>query len=81
MTDIALNCMQINTYDHNGRYGYDILVDSNMKPWLLEVNASPSLSADTEADHELKYGMLDDVLTVVDFDHKYLLIEILMLLD
>jgi len=51
-------------------YGYDILIDSNMKPWLLEVNASPSLSADTEDDHELKFGVLDDVMTMIDFDHK-----------
>ena len=41
-----------------------------MKPWLLEVNASPSLSADTDADHTLKYGVIDDVITIVDFEHK-----------
>ena len=53
------------------RYGYDIILDQALKPWLLEVNGSPSLSADTVEDHELKYGVLDDVLTVVDFDHKW----------
>src|SRR5689334_6609431 len=52
-------------------YGYDVLIDNNMKPWLLEVNASPSLSADTEADHTLKYGVLDDAFSVVDLEHKY----------
>ncbi|XP_024394465.1 uncharacterized protein [Physcomitrium patens] len=51
-------------------YGYDILVDDTLKPWILEVNASPSLAADTPVDHELKYGMLDDVLTLVDMEHK-----------
>mmetsp|Transcript_38671 Transcript_38671/g.95657 ORF Transcript_38671/g.95657 Transcript_38671/m.95657 type:complete len:363 (-) Transcript_38671:104-1192(-) len=47
-------------------YGYDVMVDDALKPWLIEVNASPSISADTQADYELKYGLLDDVYTVLD---------------
>eukprot|EP00434_Breviolum_minutum_P005916 symbB.v1.2.005217.t1/scaffold266.1/size251003/14 len=52
-------------------YGYDILIDVDYKPWLLEVNASPSLTANTMADYEMKYGLLDDLLTLLDFE-KYL---------
>lgn len=41
-----------------------------MAELISKVNASPSLAADTPVDHELKYGMLDDVLTLVDMEHK-----------
>ena len=38
----------------NGQcYGYDIIIDSNLKPWLIEVNASPSLSSTTVEMHKI----------------------------
>merc|ERR1712216_1093777 len=52
-------------------YGYDIMISSDLKPWLIEVNASPSLSANTANDYEMKFAMLDDTVTILDFE-KYL---------
>jgi hypothetical protein len=37
------------------------------------VNASPSLTANTQDDWALKVGMLDDVMTLIDFEGKYVL--------
>eukprot|EP00927_Polykrikos_kofoidii_P072956 TRINITY_DN69033_c0_g1_i1.p1 TRINITY_DN69033_c0_g1~~TRINITY_DN69033_c0_g1_i1.p1 ORF type:complete len:446 (+),score=59.92 TRINITY_DN69033_c0_g1_i1:227-1564(+) len=46
-------------------YGFDILLDQTLKPWLLEVNASPSLSTTTEDDRLLKLRLINDVLNAV----------------
>lgn len=46
-------------------YGYDIIIDNNLKPWLIEVNASPSLTSTTVNDRILKYKLIDNMLSVV----------------
>lgn len=46
-------------------YGFDILIDRNLKPWLIEVNASPSLSTTTEEDRILKMRVIHDTLCTV----------------
>ena len=46
-------------------YGYDILIDDQLRPWLLEVNASPSLTATTESDRVLKLSLLRDIYNIV----------------
>ncbi|XP_072125491.1 polyglutamylase complex subunit TTLL1-like [Mobula birostris] len=46
-------------------YGYDIIIDSKLKPWLIEVNASPSLAASTASDRIMKYNLINDTLNVV----------------
>ena len=51
-------------------YGYDIIIDADLKPWLIEVNASPSLTADTQEDYDLKFGMLDDTFTLLDVERR-----------
>ncbi|XP_069809866.1 probable tubulin polyglutamylase TTLL9 isoform X3 [Dendropsophus ebraccatus] len=51
-------------------YGYDILLDEDLKPWLLEVNASPSLTASSQEDYDLKCRLLEDTLHVVDMEGR-----------
>ena len=46
-------------------YGYDILIDSNLKPWLIEINATPSMEATTEHDYDLKFELLSNVIDLV----------------
>jgi tubulin polyglutamylase TTLL6/13 len=34
--------------------GFDVLVDKSGKPWLLEINHSPSFETDTAVDKRVK---------------------------
>ena len=45
-------------------YGFDILIDSKLKPWLLEVNISPSLSSSSPLDKKIKTMLICDVLNL-----------------
>jgi len=56
-------------------FGYDILVDTDLKCWLIEVNSSPSLARDTLLDDMVKSKLIDDIIDLlepVDFDRKRL---------
>lgn len=46
-------------------YGFDILVDDKLKPWLIEVNLSPSLGIDSALDARIKSSMLCDLFTLI----------------
>jgi tubulin polyglutamylase TTLL4 len=46
-------------------YGFDILIDETLKPWLLEVNVLPSLSSSSPFDKIVKTLLICDVLTLV----------------
>ena len=46
-------------------YGYDIMIDAQLKPWLIEINASPSLTVTSEWDRVLKMGLINDAFSIV----------------
>mmetsp|Transcript_68063 Transcript_68063/g.138047 ORF Transcript_68063/g.138047 Transcript_68063/m.138047 type:complete len:1036 (+) Transcript_68063:48-3155(+) len=46
-------------------YGFDVLVDSDLKPWLLEVNLSPSMQAESPLDWQIKSSLLADTFNLV----------------
>jgi tubulin polyglutamylase TTLL1 len=46
-------------------YGYDVIIDDTLRPWLVEVNASPSLGATTHNDRIMKHGLINDTLCAV----------------
>ena len=51
-------------------YGFDIMFDDTLKPWIIEVNASPSLTASSPTDYDLKVGLLEDMLHIVDMEGR-----------
>ena len=59
------NCFEI--------LGFDILIDSDLKPWLLEVNLSSSLATDSPLDMSIKSTLMSDVFNLIGikrFDRK-----------
>ncbi|XP_010597184.1 probable tubulin polyglutamylase TTLL2 [Loxodonta africana] len=53
----AANCFEL--------FGFDVLIDDNLKPWLLEVNFSPDLSLHCSTDVSVKRKLIHDVIRLV----------------
>jgi hypothetical protein len=49
-------------------YGFDIILDNNLRPWLLEVNVLPSLSSSSPFDKHVKSMLLSDTLHLIGFN-------------
>ena len=50
--------------------GFDILLDSKYKPWLLEVNHTPSFTTDTPLDSLIKKNVIRDALALMNISLK-----------
>ena len=51
------NCFEI--------LGFDVLIDESLRPWLIEINLSPSLNTDSAVDLKIKGNMIADTFTMV----------------
>jgi tubulin polyglutamylase TTLL6/13 len=46
-------------------YGFDIILDHKLKPWLLEINVLPSLSASSKMDRRIKTSLMADIFGII----------------
>eukprot|EP00817_Percolomonadidae_sp_ATCC50343_P006757 CAMPEP_0117428772 /NCGR_PEP_ID=MMETSP0758-20121206/8405_1 /TAXON_ID=63605 /ORGANISM="Percolomonas cosmopolitus, Strain AE-1 (ATCC 50343)" /LENGTH=599 /DNA_ID=CAMNT_0005215313 /DNA_START=395 /DNA_END=2191 /DNA_ORIENTATION=+ len=54
-------------------YGFDIFIDADYKPWVIEVNLGPSLATGSPIDLRIKGNLLTDILDmigIVSFDRE-----------
>ena len=45
-------------------FGFDVLIDQELEPWLLEVNLTPALSCDSPLDQKVKSNCISDLLSL-----------------
>ncbi|KAK4471895.1 hypothetical protein MN116_005281 [Schistosoma mekongi] len=67
-TEDAFNTA-VNTYCNHSIsvheiFGFDIFLDEDLQPWLLEVNVSPSMHSDSLLDAKIKGGVIKDMLNL-----------------
>lgn len=79
MVDVILKslCMaedhiphQVNAFE---LFGYDLMMDSKMKVWLIEVNSSPSMGQEHLLDEHVKQPLINDTIDLVEpmeFDRR-----------
>ncbi|CAH1243846.1 TTLL7 [Branchiostoma lanceolatum] len=46
--------------------GFDIFLDKKLKPWVFEVNRSPSFGTDEKIDYDIKSGLLGDAIKLMN---------------
>ena len=48
-------------------FGFDVMLDKNLKAWLIEVNISPSLHSASKLDRDIKGRLMRDVFNLAGF--------------
>ena len=62
ISNVNNNTNRSNSFD---LFGFDIILDADLKPWILEVNLSPSLAFDSPLDFHIKSNLLIDTFNIV----------------
>lgn len=50
--------------------GIDVMIDEDCKPWLIEVNQSPSFKADSGLDKRIKERLVTDTVRLLNLSTK-----------
>ena len=48
--------------------GMDVILDYKLKPWLLEVNHTPSFTTDSKIDEHIKYNLINDTINLLNIN-------------
>lgn len=48
--------------------GMDVIIDHKLKPWLLEVNHTPSFTTDTPLDRNIKENLINDTIHLLNLN-------------
>ena len=50
--------------------GFDIFLDEKLKPWVLEVNHTPSFTTDSPLDFKVKKGLIADSIALLNLSNS-----------
>lgn len=50
--------------------GFDIMFDTQLKPYLIEINQSPSFKTDSPLDFQIKRNVIKDAFSMLYFDES-----------
>lgn len=51
--------------------GFDVMIDHKLNPYLLEINYTPSFTADTPLDRHIKKNLISDSLNLLNINDKW----------
>jgi tubulin polyglutamylase TTLL6/13 len=69
----AFNQCQLDDFENSMCFqilGFDIMLDKDCKPYLLEVNNSPSFSTDSPLDEKVKGDLIRDTIRLLGLTKK-----------